>query len=104
MTTLHFLEMFSLSHLAVFVLVKTVFFFTNVMKGELNSTSTYVPAQLTKVKVLLHYTLTKIDVKMDKCELPTGYQRYAKLHINPTSYQILATVLLPFFQSILHPP
>ena len=47
----------------------------DVLKGELNSTSTYVPAHLTKDNLLWHHIdpLTKIDVKMDKCELPTLY-------------------------------
>ena len=47
----------------------------DVLKGELNSTSTYVPALLTKDKFLLHRidTLTKINVKIDKFELPTFY-------------------------------
>ena len=41
----------------------------------------YVPAQLTKDKLLLHNvdTLTKIDIKFDKSELPTSY-RLPKLH------------------------
>ena len=54
------------------------------MKGELNSTSTYVPAQLTKDQLLVHHinTLTKIDVKIDKCELPTFYW-LPKLHKRP---------------------
>ena len=54
------------------------------MKEELNSTSTYVPAQLTKDKLLLHHidTLAKINVKIDKCELPTFYW-LPKLHKNP---------------------
>ena len=54
------------------------------LKGELNSTSTYVPAQLTNDKLLLHHidTLTKINVKIDKCELPTFYW-LPKLHKNP---------------------
>ena len=44
--------------------------YVEVLKGELNSTSTYVPAQLTKDKLLVHNinTLTKINVKIDKCE------------------------------------
>ena len=39
---------------------------------------------MTNDKLLLHhiYTLTKIDVKMDKCELPTFYS-LPKLHKNP---------------------
>ena len=55
-----------------------------VLKGELNSTSAYIPAQLTKDKILLHHidTLTKINVKIDKCELPTFYW-LSKLHKNP---------------------
>ena len=53
-------------------------------EGELNSTSTYVPAQLTKDQLLVHHinTLTKIDVKIDKCELPTFYW-LPKLHKRP---------------------
>ena len=44
-----------------------------VLKGELNSTSTYVPAQLTEDQLLVYHldTLTKSNVKIDKCELPT---------------------------------
>ena len=55
-----------------------------VFKGELNSTSTYVPAQLTKDQLLVHHinTLTKINVKIDKCELPTFYW-LPKLHKRP---------------------
>ena len=54
------------------------------MKGELNSTSTYVPAQLTKYQLLVHHIniLTKIDVKIDKCELPT-FSWLPKLHKRP---------------------
>ena len=54
------------------------------MKGELNSTSTYVPAQLTKDQLLVHHinTLTNIDVKIEKCELPTFYW-LPKLHKRP---------------------
>ena len=45
------------------------------LEGELNSTSTYAPAQLTKDQLLVHHinTLTKINVKIDKCEMPTFY-------------------------------
>ena len=55
-----------------------------VWKGELNSTSTYVPTQLTKDQLLVHHinTLTKINVKIDKCELPTFYW-LPKLHKRP---------------------
>ena len=46
-----------------------------VLKGQLNSTSTYVAAQLTKDQLLVHHIsiLIKIKVKIDKCELPTFY-------------------------------
>ena len=55
-----------------------------VLKGELNSTSTYVPAQLTKDQLLVHHIniLTKINVKIDKCELPIFYW-LPKLHKRP---------------------
>ena len=55
-----------------------------VLKGELNSTSTYVPAQLTKDQILVHHinTLAKINVKIDKCELPPFYWLH-KLHKRP---------------------
>ena len=47
--------------------------YVEVLMGELNFTSTYVPAQLTKSQLLVHHinTLTKINVEIDKCELPT---------------------------------
>ena len=82
--------------------------YVEVLKGELNSTSTYVPAQLTKDQLLVHHinTLTKINVKIDKCELPTfiGCQNYTNVLINRVLYQIQVTALLPFFLSILHLP
>ena len=55
-----------------------------VLEGELNSTSTYVPAQLTKDQLLVHHinTLTIINVKIDKYELPTFYW-LPKLHKRP---------------------
>ena len=58
--------------------------YVEVLKGELNSTSTYAPAQLTKDQLLLHHinSLTKIDVKIDKCELPT-FDWLPKLHKRP---------------------
>ena len=56
----------------------------DVLKEELVSTSTYVPAQLTKDKLLLRHidTLTKSNIKIDKLDLPTFYW-LQKLHINP---------------------
>ena len=56
----------------------------SLLKGELNSTSTYSPAQLTKDQFLVQHinTLTRIDVKIDKCELPTFYW-LPKLHKRP---------------------
>ena len=55
-----------------------------VLKEELNSTSTYVPAQLTKDKLLLRHidTLTKSNIKIGKLDLPTFYW-LPKLHKNP---------------------
>ena len=55
-----------------------------VLKEELNSTSTYVPAQLTKDKLLLRHidTLTKSNIKIDKLDLPIFYW-LPKLHKNP---------------------
>ena len=52
-----------------------------VLKEELNSTSTYVPAQLTKDKLLLRHidTLTKSNIKIDKFHLPT-FSWLPKLH------------------------
>ena len=56
----------------------------DVLKEELNSTSTYVPAQLTKDTLLLCNidTLTKSNIKIDKLDLPTFYW-LPKLHKNP---------------------
>ena len=55
-----------------------------VLKEELNSTSTYVPAQLTKDKLLLRHidSLTKSNIKIDILDLPTFYW-LPKLHKNP---------------------
>ena len=57
----------------------------------MNSTSTYVPAQLTKDQLLVHHinTHTKIDVKIDKCELPTFYW-LPKLHKRPYKSRFLS--------------
>ena len=77
------------------------------LKGELNSTSTYVPAQLTKDQLLVHNinTLTKINVKIDECELPTIYW-LPKLHKRPYKsllyHDFQVTALLKFVLSILH--
>ena len=61
--------------------------YVNVLKGELNSTSTYVPSQLTEDQLLVHHinTLTKINAKIDKCELPTFYW-LPKLHKRRISF------------------
>ena len=47
----------------------------DVLKEELNSTSTYVPAQLTKDKIILSHidTLTKSNIKIDTLDLPSFY-------------------------------
>ena len=59
-------------------------YYVDVLKEELNSTSTYVPAQLTKDKLLLRHvdTLTKSNIKIDKLDLPTFYW-LPKIHKNP---------------------
>ena len=59
-------------------------YYVEVLKEELNSTSTYVPPQLTKDKLLLRHidTLTKSNIKIDKLDLPTFYW-LPKLHKNP---------------------
>ena len=50
----------------------------------MNSTSTYLPAQMTKDKLLLRHidTLSKSNIKMDKLDLPT-FDWLPKLHTNP---------------------
>ena len=56
-----------------------------------------MPAQLTKDQRLVHHinTLTKINVKIDKCELPTLVAKIThKSFINHVLYQIQVTVLL----------
>ena len=78
--------------------------YVDVLKEELNSTSTYVPAQLTKYKLLLCHidTLTKSNIKIDKLDLPTFYwlPKLHKILINRAAYQILVTALLPSYISI----
>ena len=46
-----------------------------VLKSELNSTSAYVPADLTKDKLLQRHinSLTKSNIRMNKIDLPTFY-------------------------------
>ena len=86
-------------------------YYVEVLKGELNSTSTYVlvPAQLTKDNLLLHHidTITNINVKIDKCELPRFYW-LPKLHKNPfisrftsNSSQCSTTILTKHITSAL---
>ena len=72
----------------------------DVLKEELNSKSTYVPAQLTKDKLLVRHidTLTKSNIKIDKFDLPTFYW-LPKLHKDHASYQILVIALLPSYLS-----
>ena len=64
-----------------------------VLKGEINSTSTYVPAQLTKDQLLVHHIniRTKVNVKIDKCELPTFY-RLPKLHKRSYKSRLLSNL------------
>ena len=65
-----------------------------------------MPAQLTKDELPVHHinTFSKINVKIDKCELPTFYwlQNYTNVLINHVLYQIQVTALLLFFLSIFH--
>ena len=62
-----------------------------VLKGESNSTSSYVPAQLTKDQLLVHHinNLTKINVKIDKCEMPTFYW-LSELHTRPNNSSFIS--------------
>ena len=54
----------------------------DVWKGELNSSSTYVPVYLTKDHFFHHIdTLTKIDVKIGKWRLPTFYWLTSKKEV-----------------------
>ena len=59
-------------------------YYVEVLKSELNSTSAYVPANLTKDKLLQRHidSLTKSNIKIDKIDLPTFYW-LPKLHKNP---------------------
>ena len=63
----------------------------DVLKEELDSTSTYVLAQLTKDKLLLRHidTLTKSNIKIDKLDLPTFYW-LPKLHKNPYKLRFIS--------------
>ena len=56
-------------------------YYVEVLKSELNSTSAYVPADLTKDKLLQRHidSLTKSNIKIDKSDLPTFYW-LPKLH------------------------
>ena len=56
-------------------------YFVDILTEELNSTSTLIPAQLTKDKRLLCHidTLTKSNIKIDKLDKPTFYW-LPKLH------------------------
>ena len=58
-------------------------YYVDVVKEELNSTSTWVPARLTKDKLLLHHidALYKSNINIDKLGLPTFYW-LPKLHKN----------------------
>ena len=80
----------------------------DVLKEELNSTSTYVPAQMTKNNLLLRHIdiLTKSNIKIDKnltCLHFIGCRNYKKILINHASYHILVTTLLPSYLSTKHP-
>ena len=59
-------------------------YYVEVLKSELNCTSAYVPADLTKDKLLQRHIdcLTKSNIKIDKIDLLTFYW-LPKLHKNP---------------------
>ena len=59
-------------------------YYVEVLKSELNSTSSYVPAELTKDKLLLRHidSHTKSNIKIDKINLPT-FHWLQKLYKNP---------------------
>ena len=67
-------------------------YYVDVLKEQLNSTSTYVPVQLTKDKLLLRHidTLTKSNIKIDKLDLPTFYW-LPKLHKNRYKSRFIST-------------
>ena len=52
-----------------------------ISKNELDTSSTYTPASLTKDKLLFEHinNLTKFDINIEKCDLPTFYW-LQKLH------------------------
>ena len=62
-----------------------------VLKSELNSTRAYVPADLTKDKLLQRHidSLTKSNIKIDKIDLPTFYW-LPKLHKNPYTSRFIS--------------
>ena len=74
------------------------------LMSELNSTSAYVPADLTKDKLLQRHidSLTKSNIKIDKIDLPTFYwlPKLHKILTNHASYLILVAVLLTSCPSI----
>ena len=79
-------------------------YYVEVLKSELNSTSAYVPADLTKDKLLQRHidSLTKSNIKIDKIDRLhfTGCRNHTKILTNYASYLILVTVLLPSYLSI----
>ena len=77
-----------------------------ILKGELNSTSV---SQLTKDQLPVHHinTFTKINVTIDKCELPAFYW-LPKLHKRPYKSRFISnsshcstTILAKLFTSAL---
>ena len=70
-------------------------YYVDVLKEDYNSLSAYmyVPAQLTKDKLLLRHidTLTKSNIKIDKLDLPTFYL-LLKLHKNPNESRFISNL------------
>ena len=77
-------------------------YYVEVLKEELDSTSTYVPAQLTNFFCVISILSLNLISKLTNltCLHFIGCQSYTKILINHASYQILVTALLPSYLSI----
>ena len=79
-------------------------YYVEVLKEELNSTSTYVPAQLTKDKLLCVISILSLNQISKLINLTClhfiGCRSYTKILMNHASYQILVTALLPSYLGI----
>ena len=110
MEKLHSKYVFAPAHKAannVIIICKR--YYVDVLKSGMSSTSAYVPAELTKDKLLLRHidSLTKSNIKIDKIDLPTFYW-LPKLHNNPYKSRFISnsshcsiTILSKFITSAL---